>query len=287
MILVVGATGSLGGRIVGRLLQQGKNVRILVREGRDYKHMVEAGAEAVIGDLKDRKSLDAACANITTVVTTATAIQRSGEDTLENVDLDGTQALIDAANQAGVQHFIYTSAMMSDPNSPAPLPKIKGLIEKYLKDSELTYTILRPGVFIEPWWTMLIGVPMQADQPISLIRPGSAKQAFLSEADVAAFAVACVDNPASHNKSLSIGGPENISWTEAVRLVGNVLGKQLETKYVDPGNPLPLLPPEIGMMATAMEMNEDIVSMHNLCAKFGVTLTPFETCIKQLFVPQV
>ena len=90
MILVVGATGSLGGRITRGLLAQGKPVRILARhnspseelakQGRanSAASLIEAGAQAVYGDLKDRASLDAAVAGVDTVITTATATQRGG-----------------------------------------------------------------------------------------------------------------------------------------------------------------------------------------------------------------
>src|SRR5688572_5996688 len=57
MILVVGATGMLGSVIARRLLEQQKEVRILVREGSEYRALAAAGAEPVIGDLKNRASL--------------------------------------------------------------------------------------------------------------------------------------------------------------------------------------------------------------------------------------
>ena len=61
MILVVGATGALGGLIARRLLADGRKVRILVRPGSTYQPLVAAGAEAIIGDLKEPSSLRAAC----------------------------------------------------------------------------------------------------------------------------------------------------------------------------------------------------------------------------------
>jgi len=60
MILVVGATGSLGGSIARRLLQEGKPVRLLVRPQSDAKPLINLGGEFVAGDLKDRASLDPA-----------------------------------------------------------------------------------------------------------------------------------------------------------------------------------------------------------------------------------
>ena len=89
MNLVVGATGSLGGRITHGLLARGKPVRILARhnspseelakQGRanTAQSLIAAGAEVVHGDLKDRASLNEAVAGVDTVITTATATQRA------------------------------------------------------------------------------------------------------------------------------------------------------------------------------------------------------------------
>lgn len=78
MILVVGATGNLGGSIARALLAEGKKVRVLVRPGSSYAGLVRDGAEPVTGDLKDPASLQAACAGVDAVVTTANAIGRGG-----------------------------------------------------------------------------------------------------------------------------------------------------------------------------------------------------------------
>src|SRR5919202_1662541 len=109
MLLVVGATGLLGGMIAQRLLDSGQQVRILVRPGSDYAILEQAGAQPVTGDLKDPASLDAACAGVKTVITTANAVARGGDDTVETVDLEGNRHLIDAAQAAGVEQFIFTS----------------------------------------------------------------------------------------------------------------------------------------------------------------------------------
>ncbi len=81
MILVVGATGHLGGAVTRMLLAQGQPVRILVRPQSDYQPLAEAGAQVVLGDLKQPGSLDAACQGADTVITTANSAARGGERT--------------------------------------------------------------------------------------------------------------------------------------------------------------------------------------------------------------
>jgi uncharacterized protein YbjT (DUF2867 family) len=72
MILVIGATGQLGGLITRSLLDRGEAVRILTRDGSAYDDLRAAGAQPAMGDLKDATSLAAACAGVDAVVTTAT-----------------------------------------------------------------------------------------------------------------------------------------------------------------------------------------------------------------------
>ena len=130
MILVVGATGMLGGMITQQLLQAGKDVRILVRHNSpsealaaqgmatSAQSLIDAGAQPVYGDMKDRASLDRAVVGVDTVLTTANSALRGGEDNPQTVEHQGNRNLIDAAGAAGVEHFIFTSVLGSDPNSP-------------------------------------------------------------------------------------------------------------------------------------------------------------------------
>jgi uncharacterized protein YbjT (DUF2867 family) len=296
MILVIGATGSLGGRIVRGLLAQGKQVRILDRQdpisvelaaqGRanTAESLVEAGAEAVYADLKDRASLDTAVADIDTVITTATATQRGGDDTVPAVDLQGTLNLIEAAEAAGVKHFIYTSIYGSASNHPSPLHSIKGTCEAALEKSGMEYTILWPDIFMEIWIGMIVGVPLMANQPISLIGQGDHHHNFVSEADVAAFAIAAVDNPRAANQRINTGGPASYTWTQIVEAVGRALGTELPVQYLPPGSELPLLPPVIGELMSGMETQEVFIDMTETAPAYGVMSTTLDEFIQRTFV---
>jgi uncharacterized protein YbjT (DUF2867 family) len=244
--------------------------------------LIEAGAQPVYGDLKDRRSLDDACAGIETVITTANAAMRGGEDDFESVDLNGTKNLIDAAKAAGVRHFIYTSAVGSDPNHPHALFRAKGQSEAYLKASGLTYTILKPGVFMEIWIGAIVGIPLRAGQPVTLVGQGARKQAFVSIADVTAYAVAAVEHPA-RNQAIFIGGPAAYSWTEAVEAVGRVLGRSLPIQYVPPGDPLPLVPAAMGAMLAGLETADTFIDMQETAATYGIKPTSLDTFAQRYF----
>ena len=161
MILVVGATGLLGGQITRQLLAQGHTVRILIRKNSPSEQLaqqgmatpahslIEAGAQPVYGDLKEPATLAAACAGVQTVISTANSAVRSGEDNPETVEMAGNRSLIDAAKAAGVGHFIFVSAQLADPDSPVPFLAGKGQTEQHLQASGLPYTIIAPNAFME------------------------------------------------------------------------------------------------------------------------------------------
>ena len=165
MILVVGATGSLGGGIARGLHEQGQQVRVLVRPGSDARVLTELGAELAVGDLKDRASLDAACQDIDTVITTANSALRGGEDNPETVEDKGNRQLIDAAEAAGVDQFVVVSALGASASSPVPFMAGKGKAEEHLRASRVRYTILEPNLYMDVWLSMLFGMPLSEGLP--------------------------------------------------------------------------------------------------------------------------
>lgn len=289
MILVVGATGLLGGMITRQLLDNEKEVRILVREnsiademavvglGTPADILINAGAQPVYGDLKNRPSLDEACRNVTTVITTANSVLRGGEDTIESVDLKGTHNLIDAAREAGVQKFIYVSVLGADTESPNSLGQAKAFCETKLRESGMDYTILQPGFSMEAWVGLVVGAPLQSGLPITLVEPGSHKHAFVSARDVAAYAVKAVDHGAARKALIRIGGPEAYSWNDIVNTAGDILGHPLPVNYVSVGDPIPTLPEAVVPLMYEFETYERYINMNAAAMLFNIQPTSLQT----------
>src|SRR4029079_8658845 len=109
------------------------------------------GAEVVRGDLRDRASLEAACAGAHTVISTVSMIVTAQPgDSFDDTDNAGTISLIDAAKAAGAEHFIFVSFDV-DTLPDAPLVHAKRAAERHLVASGIPYTILRPSPFMESW----------------------------------------------------------------------------------------------------------------------------------------
>lgn len=284
-ILVVGATGLLGGRIAQQLLQDGQTVRILVRPGSAYQPLVAAGAQPVYGDLKDAASLPAALAGVETLITTATAGQRGGADTIESVDLAGNRHLIDAAQQAGVRQVIFVSTAGADPGAPVPIMAAKGQTEAYLRASGLGYTILQPDGLLDVWVPLVVGLPLQEQRPVVLIGESRRRHSFVAVQDVAAFAQAAIGHPAARNQTLLIGGPEPITWRDILTAIERALGRSLALERRSPGELLPGLPPLVSELMAALESYDSPIDMAGLAQTYGVRLTSVEEWARSTFVP--
>jgi uncharacterized protein YbjT (DUF2867 family) len=294
MILIVGATGILGGMITRRLLGEGKEVRILVRHNSPSEQMalqgmatsaqslIDAGAKPVYGDLKDRASLDEACEGIETVITTANSAMRGGEDTVETVDRQGNRNLIEAASAAGVNQFIFISFLGADLNNPVPLYQAKAEAEAALAESGMKYTILAPNFFMESWIGMVIGIPLQGRQPITLVGEGQRLHSLISVGDVAAFATAMVGNPAAMGQRLVLGGPEPLSWCGIVDTFSQVIGQKLPVQFVAPGEAIPGLPEIVPPVLAGMETYESPIPMKETARTFGVQQTTLASFVQRM-----
>ena len=235
MILVVGATGQLGGRIAQTLIDRGFQVRILVREGSPYGDLESAGAEPVTGDLKDPDSLLTACTGVDTVVTTANSSARGGEDTVESVDRLGNRNLIEAAARAGVGRFIFVSNLGASPDSPNPFMAAKGETEQLLGSSGMSWTVLQPNLFMDKLPVLVVGMPALAGKPVTLVGEGTRVHSLVAMRDVAQYVLAAVEHPDRDGQVLVIGGPEPVSWRDVVAAFEFELGRPNPCTAFPPG----------------------------------------------------
>ncbi len=270
MVLVAGATGTLGGMIAQRLLVAGRPVRILVRPGSDYAALVAAGAEPVTGDLTDPASLQRACEGVDVVITTANSAHRGGDDTVDTVERAGNRNLIDAAKDSGVRRFVFTSALGADPSSPVDFLRGKGEAEQHLRASGLEHVILEPSLFTEVWVGMLVAGPVMAGQPVTLVRDGRTRQVFVSMDDVADLAVAVADHPAAADQTIVLGGPEGLSWRDVVAVFERVLGRAIEIRLIEPGEPFPGLPDVVAKLAAGFEAHEAAFDSSETVRTYGL-----------------
>ena len=220
MLLVAGSTGFLGREICRRLAAENQVVRGLTRATSDTEVVAllrEWQVEPVVGDLGDRASLDAACRGIDAVISTASATRsRQPGEGVESTDLQGQLNLVEAARAAGVSHFVYLS-YSGGIGQDDPLTQAKRTVERRLRESGMSHTILRPSYFMEAWLSPALGFDYTGARA-TIYGSGENPVSWISLQDVAAFAVMCLDNPAARNATIELGGPEALSPREVIRI---------------------------------------------------------------------
>ncbi|HET7037219.1 MAG TPA: SDR family oxidoreductase [Thermomicrobiaceae bacterium] len=282
MILVVGATGQLGGEIAQRLLQRGDAVRMLVRPGSNYQPLAALGAEPVFGDLKDSASLGPALDGVDTVVTTANSAQRLPPDTIEAVDLHGNASLVDAARAAGVGQFVFISALGADPISPSPFLQAKARTEERLRAGGMPYTILEPTIYMEVWAPMIVGQAVAQQRPVILVAGGQRHHSWVSRSDVAALTLATIGNPRALDQTILVGGPEPLSWRDIIATYERVLGRTIPVESVTLGEPVPGLPRPIVELLSALETFDAPLDMRETQAAYDLPLTSLESVVRRM-----
>ena len=201
------------------------------------------------------------------------------------MDLEGNRNLIEAARNAGLERFVFVSAFGADPENPVPFMQAKGQSEASLRESGMDYTILAPTPYMEIWAAVVVGMPALQDRPVVLVGEGHRRHSFISNRDVAAYAVAAVDNPAARNRYLALGGPEPLSWRDVVATYERVVGRSISVEFVATGEPVPLPDPMPWILA-GMENYDSAIEMAEISRTFDVPLTRLETFVREQVASQ-
>lgn len=233
MILIVSGTGALGTETCRLLAERGEPTRALVRASADPDKLAELkrlGAELATGDLRDPVSLRAACKGVSAIISSATSVHsRDPANSIETVDRQGQLSLIDAAEAAGVKHFVLVS--FPPCSIDFPLQSAKRAVEDRLRRGRMSYTILQPTCFTEVWLSPALGFD-PANGKATIYGAGKNKTSWISFRDVARCAVAALNNPKAANATIELGGPDALSPLEAVRLAEELVGKPVEVQHV-------------------------------------------------------
>ena len=235
MILIVGVTGVLGRETARQLLAAGHKVRGTTRNPASAEDLKKQGVEIVQGDLIDHASLKKACQGADAVLTSAHSLLGTGKYKSEAVDDEGHRALINAAKGAGVKHFVYVSAQGARGDHPTDFYRTKHKVENYLKASGLSYTILRPPAYMEWHVHNLLGATILTTGKTTIYGAGNNPNNFIAGADVARFAVLALTDARLKNRSIDVGGPDNVTKNQVAEMYSRFSGKKAKVTNVPTG----------------------------------------------------
>jgi uncharacterized protein YbjT (DUF2867 family) len=226
-VAVAGSTGALGWRICSALLRRGAAVRALVRDpgSEPALRLAAAGATVAAADLTKPASLVPALAGVRCVVSTATCFPR--EDAIDRVDRDGNLSLVEAAEATDCGRFVFVS--FRPVPLDFPLQRAKRAVEERLERAPLDAVVLRPGKFMDIWFSALCGFELAARRA-TLFGEGTAPVSWIAAADVAEIAARAALGEGPAAGVVELGGPEALSQRDVVAVFAAVTGACWETE---------------------------------------------------------
>lgn len=220
-ILVAGATGFVGRRLIPELIRSGYGVRALVRTPSKLG-LVPAEAEVFCGDTLDSERLQRAMEGIEIAYY---LVHSMGARRFEDLDRQSAISFRTAALAARVRQVIYLGALRTT-GTPSRHLKSRYEIEAILSQPPLTSTILRGGLIIGPGsstQSMLTDVLLRLPF-VAYTRLMTTRVQPIAIADVTRYLVQCATEPTTWNAQFDIGGPEVVSYLDLFKMIDSLLG---------------------------------------------------------------
>lgn len=228
-ILVIGGTGTLGRQIVKQALDEGYQVKCLVRDFRRGAFLKEWGAELIYGDLSIPSTIPITLKGITTVIDSST-IRSTSSYTAEAVDWKGKLALLEASKLVGIKKFVSFSVLNASANSSIPLMGLKLQMEEKIKMSGLDYTIFQCSGFFQGLISQY-ALPILENETIWLQR-NAAPVAYLDTQDAAKIVVQSLKSVTYDNRTVSLIGEKFWTSNEIIELCERLCGKTAKISYI-------------------------------------------------------
>jgi len=232
MILLTGATGVVGSALLRRLTAHGESVRCLVR---DPRHL---GAERVrvqiaLGDLADPQSFRHALRGVSTVVHLAASTRDQPRGSIEELNGVATWRMVQAAERANVERFVFFSVMGASTRSRARFFRAKALAERAVVGSGLQHTVFAPSIIYspgDPWMRLLERMSLLPLMPMS----GSGRAAYqpIWADDVADCVVAALNGRGDRRERFELAGPDTLTYDAILQLALQSFGRRRPLVHV-------------------------------------------------------
>jgi uncharacterized protein YbjT (DUF2867 family) len=253
MLLLTGATGLIGSALLRRLIAEGQPVRCLVRDPRRLGPQ-RVRVQIALGDLADPPSFRNAMRGVNTVVHLAASTRDQPHGSIEELAAIATWRMVEAAQRAGVQRFVFFSTLGASSHHRARLFRAKALAEQAVRESDMHSTVIAPSLVYAPgdrWLTLIERLSLLPVLPIS--GRGRALCQPIWVEDVAGCLVAALrgdaegaatGNGATHIR-YELAGPQTMTYNEVLNTVLRSIDRER-----------PLLPIPTPMVSRALRLVE-------------------------------
>ncbi len=230
MVLVTGATGYIGSRLVKKLVEDGHTVRAMVVENDPLVGRIEGvGCEIVKGDITRKETLKPCFEGVKTVIHLAAVLVSGDPELFHRINYEGTKNVVDAAVEAGVEHFIFISAAAAVYRVPTTYGKSKIKSEALMKKRGNTnFTIVRPTLLYGSGGSQELKIYVENLRKFPLIVPmvgtGKARKRPVWVGDIVNGLALLVNKPVTYGKIYNFSGATDVSMGEYTRLICKTFG---------------------------------------------------------------
>lgn len=233
MLLLTGATGLVGSALLPRLLAEQCQVRCLVRDPRGLGS-ARVRVQIALGDLTDPPSFRNAMRGVDTVVHLAAATRDQPRGSIEELGAMATWRMVEAAQRAGVEHFVFLSVLGASVHHHVRLLRAKAIAERAVREADMRSTVIAPSLLYAPGdrWLKLIerlallpAMPMPAGSGRARCQPIWAQ-------DVADCLIAALRESADGDGRYELAGPETVSYDEAILTMLRSVGRERPIVHV-------------------------------------------------------
>jgi uncharacterized protein YbjT (DUF2867 family) len=248
MILITGATGTVGSEVVKRLSAQGVQSRAVTRDPRKAEVNQFPNVHFVQGDFDDADSMRRACSGVDRTLILTNSTERT-----EQQQIGFTRV----ATQNGVRHIVKISQLHADTNSPGRFLRYHGSVEAAIQASGLTFTFLRPNLYMQG----LLNFRQSIRQKSAFFAAANeARVSVVDVRDLADVAVAALTTSEHKNRIYSLTGPDALTFVEMADALSRAVGRTIS--FVD-------VPPE-SMRSTLVDLGLPAWQADGLLEEFAM-----------------